>query len=92
MTRWIAVACGSWARASDSHAWARIGEREPPHVAMFGHRALYGPSPRGVSLMAERATDDLRRRRRSTGLGSDDWPPASAPLAEEGHRSYPWLR
>ena len=84
MTRWLAVACGSWARPSDSHAWARIGEREPPHVAMFGHR---GPvlaiaawkQPRGGTLLVTSGDDGtVRVWDPMTGR------PASAPLADEG--------
>lgn len=84
MTRWIAVACGSWARTSDSHAWARIGEREPPHVAMFGHQ---GPvrtiaawsQPDGGTLLVTSGHDGVVRVcDPMTGR------PASAPLADRG--------
>jgi WD40 repeat protein len=84
MTRWIAVACGSWARASDSHAWARIGEREPPHVAMFGHqgsvRAIAAWSqPDGGTLLVTSGDDGVVRVwDPMTGR------PASAPMADRG--------
>ena len=84
MTRWIAVACGSWARASDSHAWARIGEREPPHVAMFGHqgpvRAIAAWSqPGGGTLLLTSGNDGVVRVwDPMTGR------PASAPLTDGG--------
>jgi hypothetical protein len=62
MTRWIAVACGSWARPADAHAWARIGEREPPHVAMFGHQGAVQSiavwSPPGGETRLVTADDD----------------------------------
>jgi len=86
MTRWIAVACGSWAQASDTHAWARIGDREPPHVAMFGHR---GPvraiapwrQPGGETLLLTSGDDgSVRVWDPMTGR------PANAPLASEGPR------
>jgi WD40 repeat protein len=84
MTRWIAVACGSWARASDTHAWARIGEREPPHVVMFGHqgpvRAIAAWSqPDGGTLLVTSGDDGVVRVwDPMTGR------PASAPLARGG--------
>jgi WD40 repeat protein len=84
MTRWIAVACGSWARASDSHAWARIGEREPPHVAMFGHQGAVrtiaaSRQPGGGTLLVTAGNDGVVRVwDPMTGR------PASAPLADGG--------
>jgi WD40 repeat protein len=83
MTRWIAVSCGSEA-AADSHAWARIGEREPPHVAMFGHqgpvRAIAAWSqPDGGTLLVTSGDDGMARVwDPMTGR------PASAPLADGG--------
>ena len=84
MTRWITVACGSWARASDSHAWARIGEREPPHVAMFGHegpvRAIAAWSQPDGGTMLVTSGDDGVVRVWDPMTGR----PASAPLADGG--------
>ena len=84
MTRWIAVACGSWARTSDSHAWARIGEREPPHVAMFGHqgpvRTITAWSQPGGGTLLVTSGDDGVVRIWDPMTGR----PASAPLADEG--------
>lgn len=84
MTRWIAVACGSWASASDTHAWARIGKREPPHVAMFGHqgpvRAIAAWNrPNGGTLLVTSGDDGVVRVwDPMTGR------PASAPLTDDG--------
>ena len=84
MTRWITVACGSWARASDSHPWARIGEREPPHVAMFGHegpvRAIAAWSQPDGGTMLVTSGDDGVVRVWDPMTGR----PASAPLADGG--------
>ena len=84
MTRWIAVACGSWARSSDSHAWARIGEREPPHVAMVGHqgpvRAIAAWSQPGGGTLLVTSGDDGVVRVWDPMTGR----PASAPLADGG--------
>ena len=54
MTRWIAVACSTSAQAADAHAWARIREREPPHVAMLATGTRCGPSSRGASQAVKR--------------------------------------
>jgi WD40 repeat protein len=84
MTRWIAVACGSWSRVADSHAWARIRGREPPHVAMFGHRgsvrAVVPWSQSGGRTLLITAGDDgvIRVWDPTTGR------PASEPLADRG--------
>jgi hypothetical protein len=90
MTRWIAVACGSWARASDSHAWARIGEREPPHVSMFGHQGAARTiaawrQPGGGTLLVTSGNDGVVRVwDPMTGR------PASAPSRRMTARSNCW--
>jgi WD40 repeat protein len=84
MTRWIAIACSNWARSPDTRAWARIGEREPPHVAMFGHQ---GPvqaivawnQPDGGTLLVTSGDDGVVRVwDPMTGR------PASPPLVDGG--------
>jgi WD40 repeat protein len=86
MTRWIAVACGSWAQESDTHAWARIGEREPPHVAMFGHRgpvraiAPWNQAGGGTLLVTSGDDGSVRVWDPKTGR------PANAPLNVGGPR------
>ena len=84
MTRWIAVACGNWAQPSDIHAWARIGEREPPHVAMFGHQgpvraiAVWDQADSGTLLVTSGDDGSVRIWDPMTGR------PASVPLADGG--------
>jgi WD40 repeat protein len=84
MTRWIAVACGSWAQASDTHAWARIGVRESPHVAMFGHRgpvrAIAPWNQQGGGTLLVTSGDDGSVRVWDPMTGR----PANAPLAAGG--------
>ena len=84
MTRWIAVACGTAAQTADAHAWARIREREPPHVAMFGHRDSVRAivpwiQPGGGTLLLTSGDDGaVRVWDPKTGR------PASEPLADRG--------
>jgi WD40 repeat protein len=84
MTRWIAVACGARSWTASSHAWARIRGREPPHVAMFGHRgsvrAILPWSQAGRRTLLITAGDDGAIRVWDPTTGR----PASEPLAERG--------